>query len=504
MEKSRLVPKKPFIYISLLTGGLLLLGLYLTSLYSYLLFHSLAEIFSIVIAFSIFILAWNCRNLIDNNYLIFLGIAYLFVGFIDIIHTLAYTGMGVFREYNSNLPTQLWIAARYLESISLLLACFILKKKRIKFNLVLLGYIVTVSLLFLSIFYWRIFPSCFVEGSGLTPFKKISEYIISLILAASLFFLLKRKEKFGRKILQWLVISILLTIASELAFTFYISVYGLSNLIGHIFKIISFYFIYQAIVVTGLTQPHELLFINLQKSEEKFRELDQLKSMFIASMSHELRTPLNSIIGFTGIMLQEMSGEVNKEQRKQLSLVKNSANHLLALITDIIDISKIEAGKVELIIEEFSLADLVQEVNDFFKVAANKKNLKLSLEIPKRLIIKSDERRTKQVIMNFISNAIKFTDRGEIEIKVKKKDERVEVSVRDSGIGIKEEDMDKLFKTFSRITTKGRVEEGTGLGLYLSQKIARLLGGDITAESEFGKGSLFTLTLPLKYKEAKV
>ncbi len=268
MEKTYSEPKKP-IYIPLLTGGLLLLGLYLTSLYNYLLFHSLAEVFSIVIAFSIFVLAWNCRNIIDNNYLIFLGIAYLFVGFIDIIHTLAYAGMGVFQGFGANLPTQLWIIGRYLESISLLLACFILNKKKIKFNLVLLGYIITVSLLFLSIFYWKIFPSCFIEGSGLTPFKKNSEYIISLILAASLFFLLKRKEQFDSKILQWLVISILLTIASELAFTFYISVYGLSNLIGHFFKIISFYFIYQAIVVTGLTKPHELLFRNLQESEEK-------------------------------------------------------------------------------------------------------------------------------------------------------------------------------------------------------------------------------------------
>jgi len=268
MEKTYSASNKP-VYIPLLTGGLLLLGLYLTSLYNFLLFHSLAEVFSIVIAFSIFVLAWNCRNIIDNNYLIFLGIAYLFVGFIDIIHTLAYAGMGVFRGFGANLPTQLWIIGRYLESISLLLACFILNKKKIKFNLVLLGYIITVSLLFLSIFYWKIFPSCFIEGSGLTPFKKNSEYIISLILAASLFFLLKRKGKFDRKILQWLVISILLTIASELAFTFYISVYGLSNLIGHIFKIISFYFIYQAIIVTGLTKPQELLFRSLQESEEK-------------------------------------------------------------------------------------------------------------------------------------------------------------------------------------------------------------------------------------------
>ena len=256
------------IYITLLAGVVRLLALYLPSLYSYLLFHCLADIFSILIAFSIFILAWNCRNLIYNNYLIFLGMAYLFIGFVDLIHTLAYAGMGVFPGYGANLPTQLWIAARYLESISLLLACFILNKKKIKSNLVLLGYTILLSLLLLSVFYWKIFPSCFIDGSGLTPFKKMSEYIISLILTASLFFLL-RKKKFDSKILRWIVISILLTIASELAFTFYVSVYGLSNLVGHIFKILSFYFIYRAIVVTGLTQPQELLYRNLQESEEK-------------------------------------------------------------------------------------------------------------------------------------------------------------------------------------------------------------------------------------------
>jgi len=242
----------------------------------------------------------------------------------------------------------------------------------------------------------------------------------------------------------------------------------------------------------------------LESANLKLQELDQLKSMFIASMSHELRTPLNSIIGFTGIMLQEMSGEINEEQRKQLTLVKNSANHLLNLINDVIDISKIEAGKVEIAIEEFDLSVLAQEIKDSFAVAVDKKGLELSLKAPPTLVIESDERRTKQILVNFVSNAVKFTDRGEIEIKVTKRDEVAEISVRDTGIGIRKEDMGKLFKTFSRITTKGRIEEGTGLGLYLSKKIAYLLGGDITAESEFGKGSVFTLTLPLKYKEEKV
>lgn len=242
----------------------------------------------------------------------------------------------------------------------------------------------------------------------------------------------------------------------------------------------------------------------LEHANLKLQELDHLKSLFIASMSHELRTPLNSIIGFTGIILQGMSGEINNEQEKQLTLVKNSANHLLALINDIIDISKIEAGKVEIAIEEFDLSLLAQEIKDSFAVAIDKKELKLLLQTPPTLIIKTDKRRTEQVLVNFVSNAVKFTDKGEIEIKIVKKDKTAEISVRDTGVGVKKEDMNKLFKDFSRIPIKDRTIEGTGLGLYLSKKIANLLDGDIRAESEFGKGSVFTLTLPIKYKEAKV
>lgn len=242
----------------------------------------------------------------------------------------------------------------------------------------------------------------------------------------------------------------------------------------------------------------------LENANLKLQDLDLLKSMFIASMSHELRTPLNSIIGFTGIMLKEISGEINEEQRKQLTLVKKSALHLLALINDIIDISKIEANKVELYIKEFNLTSLAQEVKNSFVIETDEKGLELLLETPQMLLIESDERRVKQVLVNFMSNAIKFTDKGEIKIKVSRKNKLAQISVKDTGIGIKREDIDKLFTAFSQIPTSGKIIEGTGLGLYLSKKIANLLGGDITAESEFGKGSKFTLTVPLKHKEIKV
>jgi len=237
----------------------------------------------------------------------------------------------------------------------------------------------------------------------------------------------------------------------------------------------------------------------LTRANTRLKELDHLKSMFIASMSHELRTPLNSIMGFTGIILQGMVGEVSDEQRKQLSMVKNSASHLLSLINDIIDISKIEAGKVEIYIHKFELLSVVKEVISSFTVLANEKNLKMDLRMSKKIVVESDERRIKQILVNFVSNAIKFTEKGSVHVCVHQDpDSAVEISVADTGIGIKKEHMGKLFKAFSRIPVEGVIKEGTGLGLYLSRKIAELLGCEIKVDSEFGKGSVFTLTLPLR------
>jgi len=257
----------------------------------------------------------------------------------------------------------------------------------------------------------------------------------------------------------------------------------------------------------------------LASTNIKLRELDRLKSMFIASMSHELRTPLNSIIGFTGIILQGLVGEINEEQKKQLAIVKNSAKHLLDLINDVIDLSKIEAGKVELLIEEFDLDLLLREVYETLKVSADKKGLGFSLDMPDALIMQSDRRRIKQVLMNLGSNAVKYTDKGSVNIKVKKMrssevpkdiltqanltllsdhENVIEISVDDTGIGIHSQDMGILFTAFGRIHAEGMpIQEGTGLGLYLSNKLAYLLGGTITAESESGKGSKFRFILPM-------
>ncbi|MFA5112451.1 MAG: MASE3 domain-containing protein, partial [Desulfobaccales bacterium] len=251
-------------------GGLVLAGLYLTSLYSYLLFHSIAELFSVVIAVGVFAIAWNSRRFLQNNYLLFLGIAYLFVGGLDLIHALAYKGMGVFPGYGADLPTQLWIAARYLESLSLLLAPVWLGR-RLRPNYVCLIYLIVFALLILTIF-GRVFPACFVEGAGLTPFKIISEYIICAILLGAMATLWRRRQEFDPAVLRLLVWSIVLTIASELAFTYYVSVYGTANLVGHLLKIAAFYLVYKALIETGLMKPYNLLFRNLKLSEKAVRK----------------------------------------------------------------------------------------------------------------------------------------------------------------------------------------------------------------------------------------
>ena len=253
---------------------LILLGLYLSTFYNYLLFHTLVEMFSIVVACGIFMVAWNVRRILDNNYLLFLGIAFLFIAFLDLIHTLAYKGMPIFQGYGADLPTQLWIAARYMESLSLLIAPLFLHR-RLKPSIVFSAYTALCVLLLVSLFKWHVFPHCFVEGVGLTPFKKISEVVISMILLGSLAVLFKNRKAFDPNVLRLLVASIVITIVSELAFTFYISVYGLSNLFGHFCKLISFYLIYKAVIETGLAKPYGLLFRNLKQSEVSVKESEE-------------------------------------------------------------------------------------------------------------------------------------------------------------------------------------------------------------------------------------
>ncbi len=240
----------------------------------------------------------------------------------------------------------------------------------------------------------------------------------------------------------------------------------------------------------------------LAAANERLVELDRMKSLFLASMSHELRTPLNSILGFTGLLLIGMSGPLSEEQTKQLTMVQNSGKHLLDLINEILDISKIESGKVDLTIESFPIAALANETLTAVGPLANAKGLTLAAEMPEGLILQSDRRRVKQVMMNLLGNAIKFSDRGCIRIEAGARGDDLAVSISDQGIGIRKEDLAKLFEAFRQVDmTSTKAYEGTGLGLYLSKKLLTLLRGSIAVESEHGRGSRFSFILPMKWKD---
>jgi len=252
--------------------------------------------------------------------------------------------------------------------------------------------------------------------------------------------------------------------------------------------------------IEQLNQAMTNLLEDLKAANSRLEEADRLKSVFLASMSHELRTPLNSIIGFTGIILMGMVGEVTKEQSRQLTIVKKNANHLLELINDLLDISKIEAGRVELSLEEFKLNDVISEVIETVSPAVNEKGLELLTNVPEGIMLYSDERRIKQVIMNLVSNAVKFTEQGSVKITARVlEEEKLELSVIDTGIGMEKEGLSKLFAPFQQIEESlTKQYEGTGLGLYLSRKLADLLNGEIRVKSEYGRGSEFTFVLALK------
>ena len=506
--------KKKLEYIELIAFLLIILGTFLTSFYSYLLFHTIAELFSIIIAGGIFIIAWNSRKNIDNSFFLIVGISFLFVGFIDLIHTLAYTGMNIFVGYDSNLPTSLWIAARYLQAFSFLYGALMVNRK-VNPSKLLIFYVIITSIL-LSLIFYSLFPVTYVEGKGLTPFKIISEYIINFILLGTILIMYKFRYIYDKRIFMYIIGSIVSTMIAELAFTFYVSTYGISNLIGHIIKLIAFFLLYIAIIEIGLRNPLRLLFRRLNKTNKELEHEitervcaeNDLKE-FVSIVSHELRTPITVLLQSTNAF-KNYSEKLSDEQKDSIcESVSRNAELLAEIVKDLLLVSRLNEGMIILEIKEYKPIDVINEVLELMEPWFNKKKIKAKLEIDNQIELKGDPKRVGQIFRILVDNALKYSNEN-TEILIKATDhyngkfntkypnnDGVLFQIVDYGRGIKKEEIPNLFKRYFRSDDVHDIP-GTGLGLLIAKEFTELHKGEIFVESEFGKGSTFSVFFPKK------
>ncbi len=254
---------------------------------------------------------------------------------------------------------------------------------------------------------------------------------------------------------------------------------------------------------SALAIQNARLFREIELKSRELETASRHKSEFLANMSHELRTPLNAIIGFSGVLAERMFGEVNEKQAEYLADILESGRHLLSLINDILDLSKIEAGRMELEPSDFDLPTAIDNTLTLVRERALRRTITLGRTVDDRLgMIHGDERKVKQVLLNLLSNALKFTpEGGQISVRAEMRDGTAEISVTDTGVGIAPEDQEAVFEEFRQVGSAAKKAEGTGLGLAISRKFIELHGGRISVTSQVGSGSTFTFWLPLAFGE---
>jgi signal transduction histidine kinase len=522
LKKSHISSK----YIEAFIWILALPVLFFLSRYNYNLFHSIADGISIAIAVCVFMIIWNSRRFLDNNYFLFTGIAFLFFAFLDLMHVLGNKEMGVFPEFGNLGPT-LYIASRYLLSISLLIAPLFINRK-LNVSLTLAGYSVVTLLVLLSILDWNIFPVCIVEGVGLTSFKVVSDYITCLILLGAIGMLLVNRRSFDSRVLRLIVSSLVLSIATGLTFTLYTDPFGITNTLGHFFQIGSFYLAYLAFIDTSINKPQMILYRKLKQHEEQLdeniRQLDlaniELKNeiaerkqaerdlkmrskqleeankeleSFSYSVSHDLRAPLRAIDGFSEMLQRDLENVLDEESRRKLKVVRENTGKMNHLIDDLLNLSRL--GRQALNPSILDMNKIFIEAWEDLCQSTPERNVSFRLEELSKAI--GDRNLVKQVVLNILSNAIKYTrDRNPavIEVGSSNGDGSIVFSVKDNGAGFDMKYYEKLFGVFQRLHSQ-REYKGTGVGLAIVQRIIHRHGGRVWAEANVGKGATFYFSL---------
>jgi signal transduction histidine kinase/ActR/RegA family two-component response regulator len=488
-----------------------LAALYFLSGRNYLLFHSLVETASVVVGVLLFTVAARMYGSTGTAFLILLGVGFFWPALVDFVHMLAYKGMGVFPAADADLPTQLWILARYIQVAAVLTATFFLGRylRRWWPAFVVVGLITCAGL---ALVFTHVFPAAYVEGTGLTRFKVTSEYAISALWVVSLAVLVRRRRALDTWTVKWLAAAMTLTVASELAFTFYVSVYGLSNFIGHVFKVGAYAAVLVVIIQNMLVSMQRELEERrhmeeaLRENEEQLRQAQKMEAIgrLAGGIAHDFNNLLTAVLGYSDLLL---AGDLSPDSdtRTHLLEIKRAAERAGVLTKQILAFSRRQALRPTVV----SLDRVVAGMEPILRGALGKDIQLRLLRRPDLDYVEIDVEQFEQVIMNLAVNAREAMALGgalTIETANVELDDQycrshpetkpgnyVLLAMTDTGIGMDEATLEHLFEPFFTTKAPGT---GTGLGLATVYGIVKQSGGSVTVHSERGMGACFKIYLP--------
>ncbi|MGE4542493.1 MAG: MASE3 domain-containing protein [Pedobacter sp.] len=493
----------------LITTVCLLLGttiLFLLSRFNYLLFHGVTELSSVAVAITTFSIGWHTRHINRNHSFTLLASAYLSIGLLDLLHTLSYKGMGVFPGAGSDVPTQFWIAARSLQAGAYLASGWLLGRNgSFKARNWLIGFSAIGLLLGLAIWPLHAFPSCLNEG-GLTPFKIGTEYLISAVLACSGWLYWQRRAHLDPRLTSLMLASIGLAIVSELTFTFYQDVYGLTNCFGHLFKIASVFLVYRALILGSLRTPYQTLFRELSQShqdldlelvqrrmiEQQLRAANWELDTFVHTIAHDLRSPLTVFISGTEMVRRQLRPHMTEDLDDMLLSIEQKGWQMAHMLEDLLHLACI--GRMEQPPEKVIPSHIITRVTCDLEKQIHANGTQVITEpLPE---LEAHPTLIYQLFANLIGNAVRYAGgpNSPIIIGGQRTGQLVRFFVQDHGPGISKEEKDKLGEAFYRGKNAGS-HSGTGIGLAIVQKITRYYQGRLWITDTPGGGATFWVEL---------